>query len=340
MRRRILFLLLPLVLLSRGSVHSQDTGWTQLTPFESPGGAIVTDPRRPDRIISFSYGVSAQQVVLRTFDAGRTWRTLNPGDSTVSGLGIDAVAPFRLYASGSGGVLRSDDDGRTWRPINAGIVGSIVGTIWVHPSRGDFLYAAAVLFSPGTAYLWHTDDGGDHWHSGVGYFPWLAISSSDPDVVYASGGGKIFKSRDRLETYFDVSSGLPPASPPLYVSYLVVAPGDSSVVYASGFDDGSIYRTTDGGATWIPTAPPPLGPGPIAIDQRDSGRILVGGRGGVSRSSDGGDTWTTVTRLGSEQVLNVAFDPGETDAILASTSSGLFRQSFAAPGCAAEAVAL
>jgi photosystem II stability/assembly factor-like uncharacterized protein len=336
--RRLLNVLLPLALLAPGRLPGEDAGWTRRTPEGFPGGLILTDPRRPDRIFSVWQPWPEPPRALCTLDGGRTWRVSYPGLITVNGIGIDAVAPSRLYAGGGGGVVRSDDDGLSWRAARGDIGFSTIGKIWVHPSRGGFVYAEASSILVGYPLeLWHTADGGDHWDRRLQAFDVLAISSSEPDVVYASGGGRVFKSTDGLETYVETSSPAPSAT---YGPSLTVAPSDSSVVYSSAVSEGVFYRTTNGGATWSPTTPPPLGVGPLAIDRLDPRRILVGGVGGVSRSLDGGATWTIVTGLGRERVWDVAFDPAEADGILASTDSGLFRRSSAASGCIAGMEAL
>jgi uncharacterized protein (TIGR03437 family) len=90
------------------------------------------------------------------------------------------------------------------------------------------------------------------------------------------------------------------------VTALAVVPGNASVVYLGG-SDGGVWKTTDGGSTWIPLTDdqPSLSIGSIALDPSNSNTIYVGTGeeygiienasyygAGVLKSTDGGATWT------------------------------------------------
>jgi uncharacterized protein (TIGR03437 family) len=90
------------------------------------------------------------------------------------------------------------------------------------------------------------------------------------------------------------------------VTALAVVPGNASVVYLGG-SDGGVWKTTDGGSTWIPLTDdqPSLSVGSIALDPSNSNTIYVGTGeeygiienasyygAGVLKSTDGGATWT------------------------------------------------
>jgi len=91
----------------------------------------------------------------------------------------------------------------------------------------------------------------------------LLISPNDPDVIYF-GGNKVFKTTDQGESWEPISEdltknenptewkilGLTP-SPRPYNTLTAIAesPLREGLIYV-GADDGSVHRTTDGGATW------------------------------------------------------------------------------------------
>jgi photosystem II stability/assembly factor-like uncharacterized protein len=81
--------------------------------------------------------------------------------------------------------------------------------------------------------------------------------------------------------------------PPLpNVSALAASPGSGSLAYAAAFNaSGStaVFKTTDGGLTWQPTALTGFGVGALAVTS--DGTIYAGGDS-VLRSSDGGATWS------------------------------------------------
>lgn len=122
--------------------------------------------------------------------------------------------------------------------------------------------------------VWKTDDGGANWRELTDEVPYLAVQSlamaaSDHDVIYAGTGESFFnidtmngngilKSVDRGETWTLLSST---SGDPRFnnVSRIIVSPTDPNLVVASAttgaykaylYPTSSIFRSTDGGATW------------------------------------------------------------------------------------------
>lgn len=123
------------------------------------------------------------------------------------------------------------------------------------------------------------------------------------------------------------------------VSAMAIDPRDSKVIYA-GPADGGLWKTTDGGDTWIPLTDdaPSLAMGSIALDPKNPDIVYVGTGelnfsgdsyygAGILKSTDGGATWRNIPgpfvrgRVGA-----LAIHPEETNIILAGTDrNGLFR---------------
>jgi photosystem II stability/assembly factor-like uncharacterized protein len=108
-----------------------------------------------------------------TWDGGRTWRDVTPGDlvpwAKVSMLEAShfhretawaAVNTFRLDDIRPH-VYRTRDGGRTWAHVTAGIPEGegIVNAVREDPQRRDLLYAGS------ERQVWVSFDGGDHWQS-------------------------------------------------------------------------------------------------------------------------------------------------------------------------------
>jgi len=116
-------------------------------------------------------------------------------------------------------------------------------------------------------------------------------------------------------------------------------------------NDGGIWKTTDGGTTWLPKTDfmPSNSMGAVALDP-DNPSIVYAGTGnafnngffkaiGVYRSLDGGDTWMIPagSSLFSEKFVNGVFVPGKTinrivvpanqHRLLVGTNAGLFQSS-------------
>lgn len=161
----------------------------------------------------------------------------------------------------------------------------------------------------------------------------LAISPSQPDIVYAGGyGGGFFISQDRGRTWINSSHGL--TNP--YILSLVVDPINKSNIYAGTYGDG-VFKSMDGGATWQPTgsglnarpivytlAINPKSPNILFAGTRNSGEL---GGGGVFISTNGGLSWEARNHgLGELYIYDLAIDPESPNILYAAThEKGVFK---------------
>ena len=122
------------------------------------------------------------------------------------------------------------------------------------------------------------------------------------------------------------------------VNALAVDPSNSSVVYL-GAAGGGVWKTSDGGQTWIPLTDdqPSLEIGALALDPTNPDTIydgtavsnaIWGNMGaGILKSSDGGSTWTQLpgplpTGPGLEAVIwSLAVSPSDGNILLAVDTS-------------------
>lgn len=117
----------------------------------------------------------------------------------------------------------------------------------------------------------------------------LAMSVSNPDVLYAvMGGAGLFKTANGGDNWSPV------ASPPEGISRIYVAPNSPDVVYA-GTANG-IYKSVDGGATWTHKGLAGTLVRAIAIHPSNPQVVYVGARIGAStgvvfKSTDAGEAW-------------------------------------------------
>jgi photosystem II stability/assembly factor-like uncharacterized protein len=82
-----------------------------------------------------------------------------------------------------------------------------------------------------------------------------------------------------------------PAHPP--VTAVAVSPSAPHVVYAAAA--AKLYRSSDGGETWLAFAPPPNAIQHIAVDPIDNAIVYVIGQNKLYRSDDSGATWKSVS---------------------------------------------
>lgn len=192
----------------------------------------------------------------------------------------------RLIAVGERGfAMLSDDAGKTWKARETPVTRTLTGVAFQDARVG-------VAVGHGGS-LVRTEDGGESWTH-------VPLDEAGPDsllgVVSVGGGhfiaygafGLYFDSRDSGKTWqrqmilsedFDrhISQVLPVGQ-----SLLLVA------------ESGTLGRSDDGGATWLPLESPYVGSYFGATALQDGSVLAFGMRGNVFRSTDLGATWQKV----------------------------------------------
>jgi len=239
-----------------------------------------------------------------------------------------------------------------WRfvgPFRGGRVVAVAG----HPDDPYVYY-----FGAAHGGVWKTTDAGQHWKNvsdGFIEFPAIGaldVSLSNPDVIYAgtgeglqrqyiSPGDGVYKSTDAGETWTNV--GLQKTR---HISRLRIHPTNPDIVYVASMGDmfgpnpeRGVYRTTDGGESWeqILYKGETTGSVDLDIDRNNPGVIFAsmnhhvtypwneesgGPTSGLFKSTDGGDTWTDVTRNpGMPTVMvgkiGISISPADSDRLYA-----------------------
>ena len=262
--------------------------------------------------------------------SGGVWKTENAGitfthvfrDESTASVGAVAVAPSnpnvvwvgtgepnnRQSSPWGNGVYRSTDAGRTWTHLGLEDTHHI-GRIQVHPRDPDVAYVAAVghLWGPNPERgVYRTTDGGENWElvlfvdEDTGAVD-LVMDMADPNTLFAA----MYQRRRR----------------------------------AWGFNGGGpgsgIHRTTDGGDTWteLTDGLPEGDKGRIGIDiYRGDGNLVFalveadargpgqgfgqgGGKNGVYRSTDRGDSWEQLSTTNNRPMYysQIRIDPNDPE---------------------------
>lgn len=217
------------------------------------------------------------------------WTSHGPEGGYVRSLVQDPTDPAILYAATSGGgVFKSTDHGGSWAAINNGIVDPDMNNVAVDPLNPSTLYAS------GIADIFKSTDGGASW-SATGVGPTggvVVVAPSSPATLYTGGMG-VSKSTDGAVSWIPASNGLPDS---VFISALTVDPSNASTLYAGTFNTG-IFRTTDGGENWVPANTGLLSNNIFSLwaDPVKVAGVYASTLQELSKSSDGGDTWTPLT---------------------------------------------
>lgn len=145
----------------------------------------------------------------------------------------------------------------------------------------------------------------------------IAVANSQPTTVFASfRGGGVYKSADRGASWLPAERGLPANE----WCDLVADPIEGATLYASCFD--GLFKTTDGGALWrqldIDNPRPPI------ISAADPRVVYQPPLGGLVRSRDGGQHWSSVAS--ARRVPNscsFAVDPTNSSTLYCAGEGGL-----------------
>ncbi len=230
--------------------------------------------------------LAAQNLTLdSTLFAGYSWRNLGPdrGGRSIAVSGVRGRPLEAYFGATGGGLWKTVDGGENWVPVTDFKISSAsVGAVAVSESNPDLVFIGMgetcirgnIL--PGDG-VYRSRDGGESWeHVGFGESDGISkirIHPTDPDIVYVASFGK----------------------------------------YGAPSEERGVFRSTDGGDSWerILFRDERTGAIDIALDRgnpdvlyaalweafRKEYTMSSGGPGsGMFKSTDGGDSWTELTR--------------------------------------------
>ncbi len=277
------------------------TTWNEMTQGITARviSSVGIDPQNSD----FIYVIVTQifdQVLLKSQDGGQTWQTgyYHFSPTTIDFITIDPQNPGQLYAGGwSGDFYFSNDDGQTFHTINE--IRNPTG-ITFDPENPNTIYVGTIDDG-----IYKSTDSGSTWtqkNNGLPTDPYdgsiwvdsVAVDPNNSSVIWAGMNVRegIYKSENGGESW--VLKGLDNDFDAHKILSIAINPDNSDVIFAGTGTSGpgSIYRTTNGGATWEQKITDIGWVYKIAYDPRNSNWIYAATEGyGVLRSRDGGESW-------------------------------------------------
>ncbi|KAB7727525.1 glycosyl hydrolase [Rudanella paleaurantiibacter] len=261
--------------------------WRNIGPFRA--GRALAAAGHPDQPLTYYFGATGGGV-WKTVDGGANWTHISDSTFKSSSVGAITVAPsdpnvlyvgmgeaeIRGNIANGDGVYKSTDAGKTWKHIGLKMADAI-GNIEVHPQNPDIAYVAALgnPFAPNKERgIFRTTDGGKTWQhilskndsTGAAC---IKMDPSNPRVLYAS----------------------------LWQAYR------NSYQMSSGGPGCGLYKSTDGGDTWVSLNNRPgmpkgmLGKIGITVSPANPNRLyamIESAKGGLYRSDDAGNSWQLI----------------------------------------------
>jgi len=215
-----------------------------------------------------------------------------------------------------GGLFRTTNGGTSWGQATSGINtsenGAWVAPILAHPNTSGTFYVARqrVYSSTNNGGSWTAISSNVNGSSSVRE---MAISNSNPSILYATSGSKIYLSQDGGVTWTNKTSGLPNKT----ITSVYVHPSDENIAFLtfSGFGTSKVYQTTDMGNVWrdihgnLPDSPA----NDIYIYTLDPGNpntYFVATDVGVFLTQDGGMNWIELDDgLPNTVIIHLDFSP-------------------------------
>lgn len=251
--------------------------WESFTTPFSGGSLHFIDPTNGWMMADLGVGAGSMAVsVFQTSDGGKTWQRVYTNDPNLAGAGDtlplggikNLILPLNddtawvggvVYAPGETYLFRTDDAGKTWFNIKLVLPEDIAQSelsiqelIFLSPTEG--LLALRVSSETSQVVVYSTSDGGNTWTQ-------LPVEFNGYGILETpSASEMIFYTADQFYVTKDAGKTIQQISPEIKFGDSVIDMSFANsqtgwVITAGASNEMTLYKTTDGGATWTPLIP-------------------------------------------------------------------------------------
>ena len=314
------------------SKTSTQSNWIAKGPINTP--IIMSNGKRRGngRVNCITFDPNDQYIIWIGSPAGGLWKTVDGGSNWTTGtdnlpvIGVSSIAidptntQNMLIVTGDAhasdtysiGVLKSTDGGNTWGTTSLSYNISqekAINKVIINPNNPDSVYAVT------NSNIMISTDGGNNWSitGAIGRWRDIEFKPGTPSTIYAakqsiSGGSNIYRTTNGGANWSVINSGV--ASSGKYRPLIAVTPSNPEVIYAlysaSDYSLHGLYKSSDGGNTWVlqSNSPNILGRATdgtstggqswydlsLAVATDNENELYVGGIN-LWRTTDGGQNW-------------------------------------------------
>ncbi len=229
-------------------------------------------------------------------------------------MAVDPKEPDRVMVGGHEGAAISEDGGKTWEQVSDLEGADPMG--WaVDPADPKKMYAGG---HPG---FYRSVDGGETWSQDNSGLPatdvhGLGMDPQNPDTLYASiMGAGLYRTTEAGGNWEPVNPEVGVMGP------ILVDPRDPETLYVTG-TEGAFLRSEDGGKSWSELGTIPGGMATWVSQSLKNPDVLYAAGGGVSKSTDGGESWRPMDEGLPEGISTVAVAPEDPRVVYAGVLYG------------------
>ncbi len=321
---------------------------------------MAIDFNRPATLFAATYNMG----VMKSTDGSNSWSNSGLRNTSVDTIEIDRTNTQTVFSGTAGdGLYVSRDNGASWAHSQAGLQASSITGLVISPTNPAVYFASieggGVVWSQDWGATWadlSTNLGDKYIHAlvknpasqviyalthGSGLYQcdmaniagcWTPVGISLQASFQPEPGARPYRPFNSQDTFLDlIQAGEPDvraestsaSSVPLRV--LVFAPSNPQIAYM-GLDSAGVYKSTNGGSNWAPTAWRSNNVWSIAVHPTNP-QVLYAATdqpGSIRTSANGGDGWTDIPLTGVT-IYTLAISPSKPDILLAGTSNGVYR---------------